>query len=412
MKQITRHLTTSTAKNSSLFYFGSLFINFGRYLFHLLLLRFLSPSSYGEFLSYVSLLYLLTIPSGVIQTLVSRDVSLFFGKQDFRSIKHFFYFLSPLALVPALLISVLVIFFANPLAHLLTADPAAFIVLSLMTITSILGAVLRSYLPALQRFTTQVLIGFIELLILIASAYLFLIFKLGALSGVLAMFLSGVIAILLSGYLLRSYLLPKPKKVGTFKINHIFLYSLIFSAGTLSLMSTDILLVRYFFSSHDSGLYSALSVIGRMIFFGLTPIGSLILPIAASRYASKQSTSSVYLKLILSAGFLGIGAVSLFSLFPDLVVRLLSGSEYLAITSLIPFISLTMFFLSLNQLTLSYLLAVGKEKGTYLLFFFALLQPLLIIFIHSSLYQVITLNLTLQLCLFITLVIYNTLKKV
>jgi O-antigen/teichoic acid export membrane protein len=149
-----------------------------------------------------------------------------------------------------------------------------------------------------------------------------------------------------------------------------------------------------------------------MIFFGLTPIGSLILPIAASRYASKQPTSSVYLKLILSAGFLGIGAVSLFSLFPDLVVRLLSGSEYLAITSLIPFISLTMFFLSLNQLTLSYLLAVGKEKGTYLLFFFALLQPLLIIFIHSSLYQVITLNLTLQLCLFITLVIYNTLKKV
>ena len=83
MKQITKHLTTPTAKNSSLFYFGSLFINFGRYLFHLLLLRFLSPSSYGEFLSYVSLLYLLTIPSGVIQTLVSRDVSLFLVSKTF-----------------------------------------------------------------------------------------------------------------------------------------------------------------------------------------------------------------------------------------------------------------------------------------------------------------------------------------
>lgn len=411
MKQITKHLTTSTAKNSSIFYFGSLFINFGRYLFHLLLLRFLSPALYGEFLSYVSLLYLLTIPSGVIQTLVSRDVSLFFGKKDLVSIKQFFYFLSPLALVPALLISILVILLSGPLARLLTADPAAFMVLSLMTVTSILGAVLRSYLPALQRFTTQVIIGFIELLVLISSAYLFLIFKLGALSGVLAMFISSFIAILLSAYFLRSYLLPRPKKLNNFKINHIFTYSLIFSAGTLSLMSTDVLLVRYFFSSHDSGLYSALSVIGRMIFFGLTPLGSLILPIAASRYASKQPTHSVYVKLILSATFLGIGAVLLFSLFPDLVVRLLSGNEYLSITSLIPFISLTMFFLSLNQLTLSYLLAVGKEKSTYLLLFFTLLQPLLIIILHTSLYQVITLNLTLQLCLFLTLVIYNTLKK-
>ena len=410
MQRITKHLTTSTAKNSSLFYFGSLFINFGRYLFHLLLLRFLSPASYGEFLSYVSLLYLLTIPSGVIQTLVSRDVSLFFGKKDFKSIKHFFYFLSPLALVPALLISILVILFSNPLARLLTADPAAFMVLSLMTITSILGAVLRSYLPALQRFTTQVLIGFVELLILISSAYLFLSLKLDALSGVLAMFISSLVAILLSAYLLRTYLLPRPKKLSFFKINHIFTYSLIFSAGTLSLMSTDVLLVRYFFSSHDSGLYSALSVIGRMIFFGLTPLGSLILPIAASRYASNRSTTSVYLKLIVSAGILGTGAVSLFSLFPELVVRLLSGSEYLAVTSLIPFISITMLFLSLNHLTLSYLLAVGKEKSTYLLLFFTLLQPLLITLFHTSLYQVITLNITLQFCLFLTLLIYNNLK--
>lgn len=410
MKRITRHFSTPAARNSTLFFFGSLAINFGRYFFHVLLLRFLTPDTYGEFLSYISLIYLLTIPSGVIQTLVSRNVSLYFGRGDRNKINNFFYYISSLTLLPAVIIAVLVVILAHPLSSLLKANPTAFIVLSIMTVFSLLGAVIRSYLPALQKFVTQIVIGAVELIVLLITVFILLKLNLQALSGIMAMLISSTLSLSLTLYFIKEYIYPKLNRITPVKIGKFLLHSFIFSTGTLSLMSTDILMARYFLTAHDSGLYSALSIIGRMIFFGLTPIAGLILPIAASRYAKGQNTATAYNKLMLAASVLGLAATVMFSVLPELVVRLLSGTEYLAITSLVPYVSLTMFIFALNHLTLSYFLAVGKESATYLLLIFATLQPILITIYHQSIYQIVTLNLTLQLCLLLTLLLYNKRK--
>ncbi len=411
MKALLHHLTTPMARKSSFFYFGSLFLSFARYLFHVLLLRFLTPDSYGEFLSYVSLLYLLTIPSNTVSLLVTRTVSGLFGQKDWHGINTFFYFIFWRTLLPALAIFLLIGLFSQPFSVLLKANPTAFWVLGVMTVFAFLGAIIRSYLSALQRFTAQIVIGVIELGVLLTVTFLLLKLEFAALSGVLGMLISVIVGTILTLHLISSYFLPQKKNHQRLKIRSFFLYSLIFSAGTMSLISTDVLLTRYYFDTHNSGLYSALSVIGRMIFFGLTPLSALILPVAASRYAAKKSTFTVYLKLILTSLFLGFGAVILFSLFPRLIVTLLSGSQYLTIVPLIPYIAVTMLVFALNFLTLSYLLAIEKNTSTFILIIFALLQPLLVTIYHQSLYQVVTLNLTLQICLFLSLLIYYKLSS-
>lgn len=406
MNRLFRQLTTPLAKKSSFFYFGSLIISFGRYLFHLLLLRFLTPQSYGEFLSYVSFLYLLTIPSSTIGLLVNRYVSTFYGQKDNNKINTFFYYVLWRTLLPAAFIFILVSLFANTLSTLLKANPVAFLVLGVMTIFSFLGAIIRSYLTALQRFYAQVVIGALELLSLLFITFIFLNFGFQAVAGVYGMLLSSALGISLTFYLIRSKIFPQQSGHPQVKLRSFLLYSLIFSAGTMSLISTDILLTRYFFSLLDSGLYSALSVIGRMIFFGLTPLSNLVIPIAASRHANKKSTFTVYLKLVSASVLFGSIAVGIFTLLPRLVVTILSGSQYLTIIPLVPHVSLTMFIFALNYLTLSYFLAIEKTSSTYILLAFTLFQPILIYLYHQSIYQVVTLNLTLQICLFLSLLIY------
>lgn len=399
------------AKKSSFFYFGSLFLSFARYLFHLLLLRFLTPAAYGEFLSYVSLLYLLTIPSNAVSLIVTKTVSSFYGQKNYKAINTFFYFILLRTLLPTLFIFLFIITFSGPLSIILKANPQAFYLLATMTIFTFFGAIVRSYLTALQQFVAQVLIGLLELTVLLAVTFIFLQLDFAALSGVIGMLLSTLLGITLTFYLIRKFILPQQTDHQHLTIHSFVIFSFIFSVATMSFLSVDVLLTRYFFSAEDSGLYSALSTIGRMIYFGLTPLAALALPIATSRHSRGDSTISVLSKLILAAILLGGGAVAIFILFPRLMVTILSGSQYVTIIPLVPYMAITQLIFALNYLTLSYLLAIEKNSSTLIMLLFALLQPILVFFYHQSLYQVVTLNLTLQLCLFLSLLIYYKLSS-
>ena len=94
MKRIFRAISTPTARSTAFFYFGSFGLNVFRYFFHLILLRFLAPAEYGEFLSYLSLTYLLGIPTGTIATVITKYVAEFKGKGDKTSINLFFHYLN------------------------------------------------------------------------------------------------------------------------------------------------------------------------------------------------------------------------------------------------------------------------------------------------------------------------------
>lgn len=401
-------ITTPTARSSAIFYFGSFANSFGRYLFHLILLRLLTPGDYGEFLSYLSLMYLLSVPTNTIASIITKYVAEFRGQKDDRAINLFFYYLVKIVSPVTLVIGSFLIIFSSSLAVIFKAHPLAFVVLGISMFISLISAIIRSYISAFHRFVFQTWLGFIDVLLTIILAVFFIHLGWGPTGVVIAQLLAGIIGTILAFINIRSFIWPmmKQTKAIKFSLTGFTGFSLIYSFGFLSLISSDVLLVRHFFDTTTSGLYSSLSILGRMLYFGLSPLLSLVIPIAAHRHAATGNSKTVFYKLGSVFFILGLGATTIFTLFPQLIVHLLSGSNYSAIAHLLPFVAFTMFLLSLNQFIVSYLMAIGRANCTIILLIISLAQIILIYLIHSSISQIITINLILEIILIIGLSIY------
>lgn len=398
MRRLINIFITPTALSTAIYYFGNFAVSASRYLFHLVLLRLLLPGEYGEFLTYLSFLYLLSIPNGTVGNVVIKFVAEFRGQGDSHSINRFFYYLLKRLLPLTLLLGLPLVIFSNSLAVIFKAHPTAFIILGLSLFTSLIATLVKSYLIAFHRFNAINLISFMEVILSIILAILLINANLSATGAVSAQIIASVFGLIVVLILIRKSIFPPQKgQVKKFKLGSFLGYSFINAVGSISLISTDILLVRYFFSAHLSGIYASLSVVGRIIYFGLAPLIGLILPIATHRYAAKKSIMGVFLKLGGTVLFFGLVATTIFTLFPANVIGILSGKQYLEAAPLLPVFSFTMLAYSLNIFIISNFMAIGKPQANLYLLLATFLQPILIIIFHDSLSQVVWLNLFIEL---------------
>jgi len=407
MRRVLKAISTPAARSSAIYYFGNFVLSFSRYLFHLILLRLLVPSVYGEFLSYLSLTYLLNIPMGTIGTIVTKFVSDYKGKGDHTSINQFFFYLIKRLAPVVLIFGTLLMLFSAPLATLFKAHPMAFIVLGVSVFISLLQTVINSYISAFQKFIFQTVVGFIGVVLTIVLAILFIKLGMGATGAILGQILAGVITTIILFLSIKSSVLPvshAPKN--KFNISGFTGYSFIYSLGCASLVSTDVLMVRALFDSHTSGLYSALSILGRMILYGLMPISALVLPIAAHRHSQNTPTHTVFLKLGAVILLFGTIGDSIFSLFPGQIINLLSSSAYIEAAPLLSYFAFSMAFLSFSQFIIAYLMATGRPQANIFLLIATILQPIVFYLFRFSFPGVVHANFGLNLALFVILLFF------
>lgn len=407
MRRIIKAISTPTARSTAVYYVGSFAQNVLRYFFHLILLRLLTPPEYGEFLSYLSLTYLLGIPMGTIAGVVTKFVAEFKGKGDTTSVNLFFYYLLRKISPITFLLGFLLIIFANPLAQIFKAHSIAFIVLGVSMLITLFQTVVSSYLIAFQKFIFQTIIGFVSVIATILLSILFIKLGFSATGAVLAQLVAGIFVTILTFWQIKDNVIPKVKVKSPpyFSLSGFTGYSFIYALGTMSLISTDILIVRALFDPHTSGLYSALSILGRMILFGLTPLIGIVLPIAAHRHSATGSAKSVLIKLGSVISLFGLIGASIFTLMPSLVIRILSGSEYLSAAPLLSIFSFSMVFFALSQFLISYFMATGRSYVNLFLLLATFAQPIAIYIFRYSISAVVWSEFFVYFILFISLLI-------
>jgi O-antigen/teichoic acid export membrane protein len=413
MKRLLRVISTPTARSSAFYYFGNFALSFSRYLFHLILLRLLVPAEYGEFLSYLSLIYLLGIPTGTIANVVTKFVSEFKGKGDAVAINQFFYYLLRIISPITLVLGALLIILSGPLAGVFKAQSMAFIILGISVFISLFQTIVNSYIVSFQKFVFQTFVGLFGVAATILLSILLIKLGWGATGAVLGQLLAGVMMSVVLFISIKSSITPRIKDSKNTKFNLAGFtgYSFIFALGTASLISTDILMVRAFFDSHTSGLYSSLSILGRMILFGLTPLSALILPIAAHRHAQSSNTRTIFIKLGAVILFFGAVGASIFSLFPVQIITILSGTSYLEAAPLLSYFAFSMAFLAFSQFIINYLMATGRPQANIFLLAATVLQPVLIFSFKSSFHNTVLANFFLQLLLFLSLSLFVYSKR-
>jgi O-antigen/teichoic acid export membrane protein len=180
--------------------------------------------------------------------------------------------------------------------------------------------------------------------------------------------------------------------------------------GQALITNSDFLLVKNLFSPSDAGLYAAVSVLGRIVYFGALPLTVVLVPLIARRQALDQPTRPILLLII--GGGIAICSVLILgaAMFAGDILGLLYGDEYVGAASLLAPYALAASLYTLTGLVITYQIALGSGGETWMPILAGIAQIIGILLFHESLAQVITIQVILMGLLF-GLVLWRVLRS-
>lgn len=171
--------------------------------------------------------------------------------------------------------------------------------------------------------------------------------------------------------------------------------------GQTLITNSDFMLVKTLFSPEEAGQYAAVTVLGRIAYFGATPLMLLMLPAVARQQALGRPTRPIFFGLM---GVVGVftGALFLVSfLFAPQVLGLLYGDAYLPAAALLPTYTIAASLFVFANVAMTYLVALNVGGGAWMLLAAGVAQIIGILLFHATLPAVIIVQIVIMLLLVI-----------
>jgi O-antigen/teichoic acid export membrane protein len=336
---------------------------------------------------------------GVIQTIVAN----YSARYDATSTSHgklaallnaTWRFLLPWAIAGALLFALLSGLIAS---FLNISTPYPVIVLGLSLIPIVLFPVILGALQGLQRFGRfglgQITAASLRLVLGVG----FILLGWGVSGALLGSVFAGLGAFLLGWYWLRDVRADHPKiesgetekpdmRAEVSRFSLIVIFSML---GYMVLMNIDTIAVKSRFVPLEAGLYAAAATVGRVVLYVSTAVVTLMFPRVAAEQARGNPTSRIVLRALLVTVSLSILGVLVFSIRPELVMRLLFGQQFVGEAGLLVPYAAAMLLLAVVNVWMLYFLAVEEKLYTAFLLSGAALILAVLFFAPLSLRQVI-----------------------
>src|SRR3972149_2236389 len=324
----TKKILTHPLFSGSFFMiFGSNLANFMAYLYHLILGRILGPSLYGELVATISLIALIMSVISFFGLVIIKFVSSA-SKSETPIILGWFNG----KLIPISLALSLMVWLVSPLIGNFVHLPKniSFLFAPILFF-SIISFVYKSFLQGVLKFKETAIVSSVELFSRLLFAIGFVIIGMSVFGATLGILISSVCGLLLTRFFLRNVGFKKGEIEG-FNWKSVFSYALpvfLVSITYTSLLTSDLVMVKHFFSSHDAGIYGSISNLGKIIFYGTAPIGAVMFPLISKKKSQNTRYLNIFLLSIILVFVIGIGVLILYYLFPNLAINILYGSQYL-----------------------------------------------------------------------------------
>lgn len=384
-----------TVKANVVMVAGNFFANIGAYLYYLMMGRLMPPSDYGALQSLISFTGIFTVPLVTVGTVIAKYVASYVGKGQREKITALY--------VLFIRYSLGIFIIGGILFLLLTPSILSFLHLTnwlnvlILDVGLFLGLFLilsKSTLQGLSMFVELTITQFIEsygkLILGIVAVFLGL-----GVSGAFGAFaFIGFISFFYMLVVLRRRLPPSDLHFNPpfASMARYAIPSFLATAGVVSFYNTDVVLVRHFFDSYNAGLYAALSVLGKIIFFGAAPVSVAMFPLVSEAHSRGEKFQRIFL-ISLAATVAIAGVVSLiYTVVPHFALGVTVGNQYVEAAPLLSRFSLFLSLCAIINLFALYFLSIHQMLPVYFVAMGALAQATLIWFYHASLSQVIMIS--------------------
>jgi O-antigen/teichoic acid export membrane protein len=351
----------------------------------------LGPGRYGDLAALTGLTYLAGPVFISIQTVTSRMSTTLAMRGEYPRIRGLLRYYSIRLVLFGFIAGGLVAALSGAVAriiHLPSSVPVA-IVGSVFVLFS-LTHIQRGALQGMQAFGRYGLSAAFEGIAKIVAAVLIITMISRTETGAIAAIpVAAGCGIGVNWALLR--FLPRPEE-RVRPVTHPYRYSLVTLATLLLLavlLSADVIAGRHYLASHTAGLYAAVSLSGRVVFFATTSLTYFMFPI----FSERQDRGSDG-RRSLAAGLAILVAVALvivtaYFVSPNLLVQSLFGDRFTAAEGYIGWMGIAFGLYGAAYLTAMFLLSQKRHVGIVVLGCAVLLQMAGFYRFHGSIRELI-----------------------
>ncbi len=407
-KAVSKIITDTFLQATAWMFLGTGVLSFGNYLYHLVMGRMLGPSEYGVLESLISFSYILSVPLMTLNLIIVKYVASYKGHNDYDSISSFYIFLTKKFMREGVLLCLLLILLSPLITSFLHLSSFTYaILLVAFVFTGLFSGLGKGMLQGLSNFAGLTAVNTVESISKIVLAVLLVYFGFKSQGGLIGIVIAATLAFFAARFFLGSIKKKNPKQfqeghlIGKYTVPTFFT-----TLGMTSLFTTDVLLARHFLAPEVAGYYAALSILGKIVFFAVSPITLVMFPFVSERNSRGEKYGKI-IALSMALTLLGAGIVILvYYLFPQLVVLTLFGKHFLPISGFVWMFGIFIGIYSICYLIANFFLSIHKTIPTYFVITASLLQIIAICFFHNSIDEMIFVSILTTFLLLITLLLY------
>lgn len=400
--------------SSIVFFLSSTCVNLGNYLFNLLIGRLLGPVLFADISLIVTIMLVTTFMTMALTTTIAWFTAVHVANLDFERVAALRSWCLRVGLIIGVVAALIMIFGAVPFQlvfHMHSFWP--FIILGVGFPVFFVMAIERGILQGRAFFGGLSLSNQAEMWVRLLGAVA------AVQTGGSVNEIVGVLSLsFLVGWLPARQArkgLPKTFPVLTLQERkRIYTYFgpvIIGLLGQIIINNSDVLIVKSFFPSQQAGLYAALALIGRIVYFATWSIVIIMFPLIAQKHQRGEAHRPLLWIMCGITTFISGGIVLITLFIPGTVVQLLFGSAYLAIAPLLWLYALTTALYTLANGITNYYLSLGNGLGNYIVLVVGIAQIGGLLLFHQSLFIVVLVQLILMAALLLAFLCWDALEK-
>jgi O-antigen/teichoic acid export membrane protein len=172
--------------------------------------------------------------------------------------------------------------------------------------------------------------------------------------------------------------------------------AIVFFVGQVTISNVDILLVKHFFAPDLAGLYAAVALVGRLLYFASWSVVSAMFPVTAAAKPHEEADSRVVLFPLLVVVAISVVFIFAMSLFPHLIIHAIFGVEFHQGERLLALYAAATGIYSLSVVIMAYEMSRRIANTGWLQLVFSGMFVLGISAFHGTLRQVILVQIVLM----------------
>lgn len=401
--------------SSALFFISTTVVNGGNYLFNLILGRWLGPVAFADVSLIITLFLFLTFITAGFQQTAAKFAATYSAAGELTQTGTLRRWLNRRSWLFGALCFVIVgggASFWQNFFH--TSSLWIFVIFAIGLPVYFVQGIDRGILQGQTRFAALAASYQTEMWVRLVFGFALVALGWSVNGAVWGLTLSILATWLVANWALRT--LPTDKNAPLPKLEQqaitAFALPVLMAETSLILINnSDVLIVKRFFDGVDAGHYAALALIGRIVFFATWSVVITMFPLVAQKQQRKEPHRHLL--------FIGLGMVALVSvvivgasaILPNWIVRTLFGAEYLPIAPLLWLYSLATALFALANVIINYRLALGDRSGTIFALAAGVTQVAVLILLHSTLYQIVVIQIIIMAVLLKALLIGEMIKK-